>query len=205
MAKAAAKKSAAPAGEGQSNVDLAEKDRKVLFFINRKDYLEALAAQKAATAKLKLVGKTIKADLGIYGLDQIKAYEKAQTPEGLAELKARRDADLQAMRFAGVPVNTQLDIFLDRAPLTERAYSEGEEAGLRGDTLANPYNEASTEGQEFARGWHDGQGALFAGIKQKQETAELILGENHDEDPFADGDEEDDFDNADPNKLKAAE
>lgn len=35
----------------QSNVDLAEKDRKVLFFINRRDYLEALAAQKAATAK----------------------------------------------------------------------------------------------------------------------------------------------------------
>lgn len=187
----------------QSNVDLAEKDRKVLFFINRRDYLEALAVQKAATAKLKLVGKTIKADLGIYGLDQIKAYEKAQTPEGLAELKARRDADLQAMRFAGVPVNTQLDIFLDRAPLSERAYTEGEEAGLRGDTLSNPYNEASTEGQEFARGWHDGQGALFAGIKQKQETAEIIKGADNGEDPFTDGDEGDEFDAADPSMVAA--
>lgn len=199
MAKAPKQSAVQP---DQSNVDVAEKARKVLFFINRKDYLEALAAQKTATAKLKLVGKTIKADLGIYGLDQIKAYEKAQTPEGLAELKARRDADLQAMRFAGVPVNTQLDIFLDRAPLTERAYSEGEEAGLRGDTLSNPYNEASTEGQEFARGWHDGQGALFAGIKQKQEAAadELIKAADGDGDPFA---EEDEFDAADPTKQAA--
>ncbi|TPM37033.1 hypothetical protein [Mesorhizobium sp. B2-3-2] len=183
MTKSKAK--AAAAGEGH-NTDLAEKDRKVLFFINRKDWLEAMTAKKAADAKVKQVGKAIKADLGKYGLDQIKAYEQAQTPEGLAELKARRDADLQAMRFAGVPVNTQLDIFLDRAPLTERAYTEGEEAGLRGDTLANPYNEASTEGQEFARGWHDGQGALFAGIKKKQETAadELIKAADGDEDPF---------------------
>ncbi|TPM89840.1 hypothetical protein [Mesorhizobium sp. B2-1-3A] len=185
----------AKAKAAASNVDLAEKDRKVLFFINRKDWLEAMTAKKAADAKVKLVGKAIKADLGKYGLDQIKAYEQAQTAEGLAELKAKRDADLQAMRFAGVPVNTQLDIFLDRAPLTERAYTEGEEAGLRGDTLSNPYNEASPEGQEFARGWHDGQGALFAGIKQKQETAaaEIIKAADNGDDPFADdedGDEE---------------
>lgn len=176
-----------------TNVDLAEKDRKVLFFINRRDYLDAQAAQKAANSKMKLVGKAIKADLGKYGLDQIKAYEQAQTAEGLAELKARRDADIQAMRFAGVPVNTQLDIFTDRVPLNERAYSDGEEAGLRGDTLSNPYNEASPEGQEYARGWHDGQGALFAGIKQKQETAaaELIKGADNGDDPFGDDEEAD--------------
>jgi hypothetical protein len=177
---------------GHNSGEISEKDRKVLFFINRKDYLEALAVQKAATSKMKLVGKAIKADLGKYGLDQIKAYEQAQTPEGLAELKARRDADIQAMRFAGVPVNTQLDIFTDRLPLDERAYTEGEEAGLRGDTLSNPYNEASPEGQEWARGWHDGQGALFAGIKQKEmaKADERIVGSDNGDDPF--GDEEDD-------------
>lgn len=176
---------------GHNSGDLAEKDRKVLFFINRKDWLEAMTAKKAADAKVKQVGKAIKADLGKYGLDQIKAYEQAQTAEGLAELKARRDADLQAMRFAGVPVNTQLDIFLDRAPLTERAYTEGEEAGLRGDSLSNPYNEASPEGQEWARGWHDGQGALLAGIKKKEAAAdEIIKAADEGEDPFA-NDEED--------------
>ena len=128
--------------------EISENDRKVLFFINRKDYLEAQAAQKAANARMKQVGKVIKADLGEY----------------------------------------QLDIFTDRAPLDERAYRDGEEAGLRGDSLSNPYNEASAEGQEYARGWHDGQGALFAGIKKKEEAAsgdELIQGDDEDGDPFA--------------------
>lgn len=195
MASKAKKTAATGPGIGDNSNDLAERDRKVLFFINRKDYLEALAGQKAATSKMKLVGKAIKADLGKYGLDQIKDYEAAQTPEGLAELKARRDASLQAMRFAGVPVNTQLDIFTDRAPLTERAYADGEEAGMRGDTLNNPFNEASTEGQEWARGWHDGQGALFAGIKQKQDDAaakdEIIKSGDGDGDPFDFEDEDD--------------
>jgi ribosome modulation factor len=188
MAKA---KTSATAEPGHNSGDLAEKDRKVLFFINRKDWLEAMTAKKAADSKVKQVGKAIKADLGKYGLDQIKAYEQAQTAEGLAELKARRDADLQAMRFAGVPVNTQLDIFLDRAPLTERAYTEGEEAGLRGDSLSNPYNEASPEGQEWARGWHDGQGALLAGIKKKEEAAadEIIKASDNGDDPFGDDEE----------------
>ncbi|PYE89621.1 hypothetical protein [Phyllobacterium leguminum] len=196
MAKAV-NKTEAPAGEGHNSgaVGISEKDRKVLFFINRKDWIEAMEAKKAADAKVKQVGKAIKADLGKYGLDQIKAYEKAQTPEGIPELKARRDADLQAMRFAGVPVNTQLDIFIDRAPAAERAYGEGEEAGLRGDTLTNPYNEASPEGQEYARGWHEGQGALFAGIKQKQDDADtrddLIQSVPFGEDPdFPDGEDD---------------
>ena len=54
------------------------------------------------------------------------------------------------MRFAGIAINTQLDIFEDRAPLDDRAFRDGEEAGLRGDSLANPYNEASAEGQAYA-------------------------------------------------------
>lgn len=180
----------APAKSTHPANEISDKDRKVLFFINRKDYLEALAAQKAANARMKQVGKVIKADLGEYGLDQIKTYEKAQTPEGQAKLKARQEAERQAMAFAGVPINTQLDIFTDRAPLDERAYRDGEEAGLRGDSLSNPYNEGSAEGQGYARGWHDGQGALFAGIKKKEEAAsgdELI--QAGDSDPgFADGD-----------------
>lgn len=174
---------------GHNSGDVSDKDRKVLFFINRRDYLAAQRKQKEAAAEMKRVGKVIKADLGEYGLDQIKAYEKAQTPEGQAKLKAKQEAERQAMAFAGIAINTQLDIFTDRAPLDERAYRDGEEAGLRGDTLANPYNEASAEGQGYARGWHDGQGALFAGIKKKEEAAsgdELIQAGGDDGDPFAD-------------------
>lgn len=178
---------AAKATVGHNVGDTAEQDRKVLFFVNRNAYVKALHAKKAADAALKQVGKTIKADLGEHGMAQIKAYELAQTAEGQEKLKAEIDAKAQAMRFAGMPVGTQLDLLDDRAPVDERAYRDGEEAGLRGDTLANPYNEASPEGQQYAQGWHDGQAKLFAGIKKKEaeaSTDELIKGGDVDDDPF---------------------
>lgn len=174
------------AGMGD-NSSISDKDRRVLFFVNRKDWLKAMEAKKAADAEVKKIGKVIKSDLGPNGLDMIKAYEKAQSAEDKdAMLERRRDLDL-AMSWAGIPINTQLDMFEDRTPLVERAYRDGEEAGLRGDTLRNPYNEASEEGQAFAKGWHDGQGALFAGIRKKEEAAqsdELLKAGDDSDDPF---------------------
>lgn len=171
---------------GHNSGDSADLDRKVLFHINRQNWLKALAAKKAADAALKNVGKVIKSDLGEYGLTQIKAYEKAQTPEGKAELQAKQAAERQAMAWAGIPVNTQLDLLTDLAPLEERAYQDGLDAGLRGDTFANPFNPHSAEGLAFEKGWRDGQSALFAGIRKKEEAAaqdELIKGSDADEDP----------------------
>jgi hypothetical protein len=203
MSKPKAK--AAEAGAGHNGGDTADLDRKVLFHINRQNWLKALAAKKAADAALKNVCKVVKSDLGEFGMSQIKAYEKAQTPEGKAELQAQEAATRQAMAWAGIPVNTQLDLLVDLAPLDERAYQDGLDAGLRGDTLTNPFNPLSGEGQAFEKGWHDGQGALFAGIKQKQDDAavsdELIKGADGDDDPF--GDDEDEFDSADPSKIAA--
>lgn len=166
-------------GIGDNSGELSDQDRKVLFFINRRQYLEALAAKKAADAKMKLIGKAIKADLGEHGMLQIKAYEKAQTAEGKAELQAQQEAERQAMAWAGIPINTQLDIFTDRMPVVERAARDGEEAGLRGDTLSNPFAAESPEGQAYAEAWHRGQSALFAGIRKKDEAAQ----------PVAEGDE----------------
>lgn len=159
-----------------------EHERKVLFFMSRNAYVKALAAKKLADAAFKNACKTIKADLGENGVDQIKAYEQAQTPEGQEKLNAEIAAKAQALRFAGKPVNYQVDMFEDLAPLAEKAFGMGEEAGLRGDTLANPYNEGSDEGRNYAEGWHAGQAALAAGIKKLE--PEIIKGSDSDEDPF---------------------
>lgn len=175
---------------GHNSGDLNDNDRRNLFFVDRRFFLKAMEAKKAADAEVKRVGKMIKADLGEHGLLQIKAYEKAQTAEGKAELQGKQEAERQAMAWAGVPINTQLDIFTDRMPVIERAARDGEEAGLRGDTLDNPFATESPEGQAFAEAWHRGQGVLFAGIKKKEEEAvappptseDLIKGD----DPFRD-------------------
>ncbi len=167
--KAAKQETPAPAGHNSGGIS--DADRKVLFFINRNAWLEAMEAKKAADARVKNVGKQIKADLGEYGLDQIKTYEKARTPEGEAKLKAEMEAMRQSMRWAGVPINTQIDMFEDLAPLDERAFAEGEESGLRGDTFSNPYDANSAAGKQFDDGWRAGQSALGAGIKKKQDAA----------------------------------
>jgi hypothetical protein len=156
-------------------------DREKLFFYHRRKYVTALAAKKAADAAMKNCGKAIKGDLGEFGLDEIKDYETAQTPEGQEKLKAKSEGIMRALRLAGMPVGTQLDIFTDRAPLVERAARTGREAGMRGDSLSNPYNEASEEGIAFAEGWHAGQQDIFAIEKLKEAEAsgdELIKGDD---------------------------
>ncbi|MBA8822295.1 hypothetical protein BRY73_02940 [Ochrobactrum sp. P6BS-III] len=162
---------------------ISEQDRRNLFFVQRHRYLKALAAKKAADAELKNVGKSVKADLGPNGLDQIKLYEKAKTDEGLQAIKEKLEADRQALAYADIPINTQIDLFDNAGANDEKAYKLGLTAGLEGETLLNPYNEATQDGQDYARGWHEGQGILFAGIKQKEQPepeSELIKGEHSD-------------------------
>ena len=160
--------------------DNIDPEREKLFFYHRRKYVAALAAKKAADAAMKNCGKAIKVDLGDFGLDEIKDYETALTPEGQERLKAKSEATLRALRLAGMPVGTQIDMFEDRAPLVERAATMGREAGMRGDALANPYNEASEEGRAYSQAWHEGQEAIFAISKIKDAEASgesLIKGE----------------------------
>lgn len=162
----------------------AEKNREVLFFMDLGAYNKALASKKAADAEMKRVGKVIKADLGDHGLKSIKTFIKAQSEEGSAELRAEAEAIAQAMRYAGTPSGYQFDLLEDRTPLVERAALDGRRSGLLGETLNNPYNEGSAEGQAYATGWHEGQADLFAGItarKEQEAEAELIEGPAHDE------------------------
>lgn len=179
MAKAAKKSNVVELKGHNSNKE--EDDRKVLFFMDRNAYVKALEAKKAADAAFKNVCKTIKSDLGEHGLAQIKLYEQARTPEGEAKIKARMEAERQAARWAGLAVNTQADLFdADLAPIDDRAYAEGEEAGLRGDTLANPFDVNSKPGRRFEEGWKAGQASLAEGFRKKADGDELISGAGDD-------------------------
>jgi hypothetical protein len=161
-------------------------DRQKLFFYHLRKWRSALKAKKEADAAMKNCGKAIKGDLGEFGLDELKDYETAQTPEGQERLKLKSEGILRALHLAGVPVGTQLDIFEDRAPIVERAGRAGYEAGMRGDALSNPYTEASEEGRAYAQRWHEGQQAIFAiGQLKDAEAAgvELIKGEGGEDEP----------------------
>jgi hypothetical protein len=161
---------------GHNSGEMSDGDKRVLFFIHRNEYVRLLAAKKAADAALKNHGKKTKVDLGEHGMRQIKLYEQMRTPEGEAKARAAMQADVQAAMWAGLPVNTQIDMFEDLAPLDERAFADGEEAGLRGDFLENPYDVNSHHGQQYEAGWRSGQAKLGEGITKKE--AELIKGQD---------------------------
>lgn len=155
-------------------------EREKLFYLHLRRYRKTLAAKKEADAAMRNCGKAVRADLGEFGLDELKDYETAQTPEGQEKLKLKSEGILRALHLAGMPIGTQIDLFSDLAPLDERAARAGREAGMRGDTLSNPYNEGSAEGRAFAEAWHAGQQAIFAIEKLKEAEAggdELIKGE----------------------------
>lgn len=176
---------AAKADVGHNSNEIGDDDKRVLFFIHRNEYVRLLAAKKAADAAIKNHGKKVKADLGDNGMSQIKLYEELLTPEGEAKFKARMEAERQAAAWAGLPIDTQIDMFENLAPLDERAFGEGEEAGLRGDSQgANPYDLNSEPGRKWAKGWEAGQAKLAEGFKKLVQPAdEVIKGENVDDDP----------------------
>ena len=168
---------------------ISDEDRRNLFFVHRHHYLKALAVKKAADSALKNVGKSVKADLGPNGLDQIKLYEKAKTDEGLQSIKDEIESQRQALAYADIPVNTQIDLFDMTASYEEKAYKAGLTAGLEGETMINPYNETTQDGQDWGRGWHEGQSILFEGIKKKEQPETeggLIKQPDHEEPDFPD-------------------
>ncbi|MGB3898160.1 MAG: hypothetical protein WA973_06365 [Mesorhizobium sp.] len=167
------------------NSGMTDDDRKTLFFINRNEWVRLVAAKKAADAALKNHGKQIKADLGENGMAQIKEYERARTPEGKAKIQAEIEAKRDAWRWAGLPVNTQADLFGKLAPIDEEAFEAGEESGLCGETLNNPHDPTTLAGKKYEEGWKSGQAKLGAGIKKKEAAANTDERIAND-DPFAD-------------------
>lgn len=149
-----------------------------LFFISRNAYVKALDAKKAADAAFKNVCKTVKADLGEHGVDQIKLYEQSRTPEGEAKAKAKLEADMKVFRWAKIPIGTQFDLLENDTDLEDRAYHDGLESGLRGETLDNPFGKGTESHDRFETGWRAGQKRLAAGITK----TELIKGGGSDPD-----------------------
>jgi hypothetical protein len=136
---------------------------------HRKTYEVRLAAKKAADKALQDIGKIIKADLGPQGMMQIKTLIEGSTPEGEAAIKARIESDAQVLRWLGVPIGTQADMFPsnDRTPLADRAYAEGKRQGLAGESCNNPHHHATEAHRMHNDGYEEGQATLRAGFKQK--------------------------------------
>jgi len=138
---------------------LSDDQRYSLVEQHKQKYERLIAAKLAANKAVLDFGKIIKADLGQHGLAEIKAVIEGGTTEGEAAIKARIERDARVLRWLGVPIGTQMDIFPDddRTPLTERAFNEGKRQGLAGESCSNPHHHTTEAHRSHNEGWQEGQ------------------------------------------------
>lgn len=173
------------------NSELSAAEWRALHF----HHFNAIEAQKAkvkeAQEALKKLRKTAKADGCVMAdLDYMARCANLEDPAIVPE-EIRRRAEIAA--WFALPVNYQTDMFVDRMPLDERAFEEGNAAALLGKSCEPPYDATSPAGQRWIEGWHAGQEAMRDDLQRAMEKRnaasakpELIKGgESADaDDPF---------------------
>jgi hypothetical protein len=154
-----------PAPAALENFD--DDQLQALFFQSKKDYEKHLATKKKADADFKNCCRRIKAELGKRGVTEIKLAVALGDENGEAEAKADIESTIRVMRWMGVPIGTQADLFPDNDPttITEHAFAEGRRHGLAGESRGNPHHHTTEAARSYEAGFAEGQGVLAAGFK----------------------------------------
>lgn len=139
------------------NID--EEQLQALFFQSKRDFERALGLKKKADADFKNCCRRIKAELGKRGVDEIKLAITLDSEEGEANAKGDIESTLRVMRWMGVPVGTQGDLFPtnDPTPIVDRAFAEGRRHALAGEPRANPHHHTTEAARAYNAGYENGQ------------------------------------------------
>jgi hypothetical protein len=158
-------KAAAPAGIGDNK--LTDDELRTLAFQHRDKYAKALAKKKIADADLKDVCKKAKAEMGAGAVEVIKDLIALEDPEGEATMRAELARRADAMRWAGLPLGTQLAMQLaepDRTPSVDRAFDEGKKMSAEGLPAKPPFDPSTPQYRAFMEGYAEHQAVLAGKI-----------------------------------------
>ena len=146
---------------------LTDDELRTLAFQHRDAYARALELKKAADARFKDVCKHAKAEMGDGAVDVIKDLIALQDPEGEAEIRAKLKLRADAMRWAGLPLGTQIELALgevDRQPAVDRAFDEGKKMSAEGRPAQCSYDPSTPQYRAFLDGYHEHQAVLASTI-----------------------------------------
>ncbi len=143
--------------------DLSSGDSNVspeLLFLYIQKLTKATEVKDKAVADIRNLRKQAKGD----GVD-MKALDAAMTFYGMDDDKRFsyfRNLDAY-MRYLRTPTGTQFGLFEAELPLpNDKAYADGKFAGQMGKSLSdNPHDMNTDAGQEWTRGYHDGQKSII--------------------------------------------
>jgi hypothetical protein len=153
--------------EAGHNSKLSDNELRTLAFQHRDKYAKALAKKKVADADFKNVCKVAKAEMGRGAVDIIKDLISLEDPEGEAELRAKLQRQADAMRWAGLPIGTQLGLMLDGAdhqPSVDRAFDEGKKQSAENKPAHAPYPPETPQYRAFMDGYSEHQSSLASTI-----------------------------------------
>jgi hypothetical protein len=146
----------------QTIENISEDQLQALFFQSKRDYEKNLETKKKADADFKNCCRRIKAELGKRGVAEIKLAVTLGDENGEADAKADIESTLRVMRWMGVALGTQADLFPDNdpTPLTERTFAEGRRHGIAGEPHSNPHHHTTEAHRAYDNGFAEGQGVL---------------------------------------------
>jgi hypothetical protein len=166
-------KAAAPVTTAGGNT--MDPEKRELFLADKRKYAELKEKASKAARALRAHGKTIKADG--FTVRQIQLAIQLDSPEGEAEFKALIANDLLAAQYAGAPIGSQLQLFLepDRTPAVDMAYDEGVKDSME-NRQANPgYAPETEQYRRYMQGFHDDtERRTKAGITATEPRAETL-------------------------------
>jgi hypothetical protein len=159
----------------QTIENISDDQLQTLFFQSKRDYEKNLAIKKKADTDFKNCCKRIKAELGKRGVDEVKLAVLLDTESGEADAKADIESTIRVMRWMGVALGTQADLFPDDdpTPITERAFAEGKRHALAGEVRGNPHHHTTEAARSYEAGYDKGQeGMIRSGIEPTDDTPE---------------------------------
>lgn len=164
-------------GLGHNGPDLSDAERQTLAFHHKDRYTRALEKKKTADAEFKNVCKVAKAEVGDGAVEIIKDLIALDEPEGEEGLRDRLKRQADALRWAGVPLGTQVELALQGSwgENKDRAY----EAGARASAENKPAKPGFDPDTPLYRSYMEGYAA-----HQSELAAKLGAGNQKPAAPF---------------------
>jgi hypothetical protein len=156
---------------------LRDDELRALAFQHRDKYKRALEKKKTADAEFKNVYKAAKSEIGAGGVEIIKDLIGLESPEGEEQMRDKLSRQAAALRWAGIPLGTQIDFDLqepDRTPGIDRAFDEGKQASMGNKPAKPPYDPSSPQYRAFMDGYSEHQGQLAAKLGRGTGGADAV-------------------------------
>ncbi len=180
-----ARKKTGTAKDDDRSDELADAEKRALFYWHKKKFKAATAEAKAASMALTAVKERATAELGPTAVDDMKDSIKWDKKGGEAMIQAAFERLARLARWAGFEIGTQTELFRD-APKNQTPYDRGYLVALDGGEASSPYDPGSSQAQEWMTGFHEGTAKMNA-IMRTKDAEEFDEAEEGDADGAGEG------------------